>query len=57
MSTLRTLRKLLLGETWTLPIGIAVSIAAAAALSNAFVLLAGLLITQIASVGRSARPR
>ena len=57
MSTLRTLRKLLLGETWTLPIGIAVSIAAAAALSNAFVLLAGLLITLTASVGRSARPR
>jgi hypothetical protein len=57
MSTLRTLRKLLFGETWMLPAGIAVSVAAAAAAGNGFVLLAGLLITLIATVGRSARRR
>lgn len=31
MSWLRTLRKLVLGETWTLPAGIALSVVAAAA--------------------------
>jgi hypothetical protein len=30
MTLLRTLRKLVLGETWALPVGVAVSVAAAA---------------------------
>jgi hypothetical protein len=68
MSTLRTLKKLLLGETWLLPLGIATVIAAAELLIRpvaagawdhvgGFVLLAGVLLVLLASVARGARRR
>jgi hypothetical protein len=65
MSTLRTIKKLLLGETWLLPAGIAAVFTAAAlvravfhaswAHMGGFVLLAGILIVLLASVARDAR--
>jgi hypothetical protein len=66
MSTLRTLKKLLLGETWFLPIGIALVVAAGGLLVRpldhgvwrhvgGFVLLAGVLAVLLASVWRTAR--
>jgi hypothetical protein len=66
MSTLRTLKKLLLGETWLLPIGIAAVIAAGGLLVRpldagawehlgGFILLAGVLGVLLASVSRTAR--
>jgi hypothetical protein len=60
---MRTLRKLVLGETWTLPIGILVSVAVAGVLSSVagsadwwedsggFVLLALLAGAFVASLG------
>ena len=68
MSTLRTLKKLLLGETWVLPIGLAITLAAGGLLLRSFgdsdwprlggfLLLAGVLVVLIASVNRSARKR
>lgn len=66
MSTLRTLKKLLLGETWLLPLGLATVLIAAAILSHllgawdtigGFILLAGVLAVLLASVARAARPR
>ena len=68
MTTLRTLRKLLLGETWLLPLGIAaVALAAALAAKPAlagawdraggFVILAGVVAVLVASVALSSRPR
>jgi hypothetical protein len=60
VNTLRTLKKLVLGETWTLPIGVLASVGLAAAFSgtaSALVLLAGVLVTLLAGVGRSARRR
>jgi hypothetical protein len=59
---LRTLRKLVLGETWTLPIGIAVAVLVAVAVREAvgaggwwergggFVLLALLVVAFVASL-------
>jgi membrane protein implicated in regulation of membrane protease activity len=67
MTFLRTLRKLLLGETWLLPVGLAIAVAASAVLSSlasdtwadvgGFVLLAGVAIVLVLSVHVSARPR
>jgi hypothetical protein len=68
MSLLRTLRKLILGETWLLPLGVAV-VALAAGLvlkpllsgawehAGGFILLAGVAVVLLASVSASARPR
>jgi hypothetical protein len=66
MSTLRTLKKLLLGETWLLPIGVAAVVAAGGLLvrrldagvwehAGGFILLAGVLGVLLASVWRTAR--
>ena len=64
MSTLRTLKKLLLGETWLLPLGIAAVLVAAGILSDVleawdtiggFLILAGVLAVLLASVAIPAR--
>ena len=66
MTTLRTLKKLLFGETWLLPLGLAPVVGvtglllrggAASARLGGFVLLAGVLVVLLLSVARSARPR
>ena len=68
MNTLRILKKLLLGETWLLPLGIAAVIAAAALVIRpvapaqwehlgGFVLLGGVLGVLVVSVARVARQR
>jgi hypothetical protein len=68
MSTLRALKKLLLGETWLLPLGIAAVVVIAALIVRpltarawehygGFVLLAGVLCVLLASVARAARRR
>lgn len=68
MNTLRILKKLLLGETWLLPLGIAAVIAAAALVIRpfapaqwehlgGFVLLSGVLGVLVVSVARVARQR
>ena len=68
MSTLRTLKKLILGETWTLPIGIAITVSAGGLLLRSaansdgphlggFLLLAAVLVVLLASVNHSARRR
>ena len=61
---LRTLRKLVLGETWTLPIGVALAVAVSFGVralagrggwwheGGGFVLLALVLATLVAAVGR-----
>jgi hypothetical protein len=68
MRQLRTLRKLILGETWILPLGIA-ALALAVALvvrplsgddwshAGGFVLLAGVAVVLAASVARSGGRR
>jgi hypothetical protein len=65
MNTVRNLKTLLLGETWLLPLGIATVIAAALLVrhiapgawqhAGGFVLLAGVLVVLLASVGRGAQ--
>jgi hypothetical protein len=62
-----TLRKLVLGETWTLPIGVALAVGVAALLRAAsgdggwwrdaggFVLLAGIVLALLVAVGRPGR--
>jgi hypothetical protein len=62
-----TLRKLVLGETWTLPIGVALAVGVAAVLRSAagdggwwrdaggFVLLAGIVLALLVAVGRPGR--
>ena len=64
MTTLRTLKKLLLGETWLLPLGATGAVVvtgllvrggAASARLGGFVLLAGVLAVLVLSVARSAR--
>jgi hypothetical protein len=65
MSTLRTLKKLLFGETWLLPIGIAIVIAAALliraldqhlwARAGGPILLAGVIAVLLTCVRRTAR--
>jgi hypothetical protein len=68
MTTLRTLRKLLLGETWLLPLGIAAVVLAASLVAKpvlgggwdragGFVILAGIVAVLVASVALSSRPR
>jgi hypothetical protein len=67
MSTLRTIKKLLLGETWLLPAGIAATLAAGELLRRVApeawrqiggpILLAGVLIVLVTSVRRTSRPR
>ena len=66
---IRTLRKLVLGETWSLPIGVAVAVGAAALLHAAaghaawwrdgggFVLLALVVGALLVAVGRPTRGR
>ncbi|HEX6023905.1 MAG TPA: hypothetical protein VFZ00_18085 [Solirubrobacter sp.] len=49
-----TLRKLVLGETWTVPVGVALTLSAALVLRGAgwwvgFVILAGAILTLVAS--------
>ena len=65
MTTLRTLKKLLLGETWTLPIGVAVTLAGAALLRSlapdvwshlgGLALALAVLVVLYIGVARSAR--
>jgi uncharacterized membrane protein len=68
MTTLRTLRKLVLGETWVLPLGIAAVVLVTALAvrpllgdawdrAGGFVLLGGVAAVLVASVVLSARPR
>jgi hypothetical protein len=66
MTSLRTLKKLLFGETWRLPLGVAMAVAvtgllvrggATSARLGGFVLLAGVLIVLLFSVAGSARPK
>jgi hypothetical protein len=67
MSTLRTIKKLLLGETWILPAGIATVLAAGGLLRSlaagawphlgGAVLLTGVVFVLLSSVTRTARRR
>ena len=68
MTLLRTLRKLILGETWTLPLGVAATILLAGLVAKpllgdawrhagGFVLLAGILVVLVAGVATSAGGR
>jgi hypothetical protein len=67
MSTLRTLKKLLFGETWLLPAGIAAVTAISLLIRKlaptawghlgGFILLAGVLGLLLASVARTAQRR
>ncbi len=68
MNALRTVRKLLLGETWLLPLGLAVIVALTALAvrpalagrwrhAGGFVLLAGVVAVLLVSVAASARGR
>ena len=67
MSVLRTLKKLLLGETWVLPLGLAVAVAGTLLARHligghwhsigGFVLLGAVVGVVVTSVGRSARAR
>jgi hypothetical protein len=68
MSVLQTLRKLVLGETWLLPVGVGCVVALSALVlepllddawthAGGFLLLAGVLGVLVAAVGRSARGR
>jgi len=69
MSTLRQLRKLVLGETWSLPLGVGVALAAAGILravdgqhhwwhrGGGFLLLAFVALALTASLGGALRAR
>ena len=68
MRIMRELRKMILGETWLLPLGVAAVVLAAALvvrplLSRAwdhgggFVILTGIAVVLVLSVAVSARPR
>ena len=62
MTVLRTLRKLVLGETWVLPLGVASLVAAALVVREAapdvwedvggFLLLGGVLVLLVVAVNR-----
>jgi len=63
MSVLRALRTLVLGETWTLPLGVAIVLAAGALTrhyapgawhdAGGFLLLAGVVVVLIAALART----
>jgi hypothetical protein len=67
MTLVQTLRKLILGETWVLPIGVALAVGAAAVLravagdggwwrsAGGFVLLGFVLVALLAAAGRPRR--
>lgn len=65
MSVLRALRLLILGETWTLPLGVLAVLATSAAARSAapamwqdaggFVLFGGVLVVLVGEVARGAR--
>jgi hypothetical protein len=65
MTTLRTIKKLILGETWILPVSLAITLAAAGLLHRlavwahrgGFLLLAAVLLILLASTNRSACKR
>ena len=68
MSLLRTLKKMILGETWLLPLGVGLTVAAGAVGREllpgdvwrdlaGFALLAGIAVVLTLSVARSARRR
>ena len=67
MSSLRALKKLVLGETWILPLGVAAVLAAGALLRSLAAaewphfggpaLLVGVLVVLLVSVGRTSRRR
>jgi len=63
MTLLRTLRKLVLGETWILPLGIVTVLLVTAAATHAWpdsggpILTAGVIVTLVASVSRGTRVR
>lgn len=69
MTTLRQLRKLILGETWTLPLGVAIALAAAGILraldgihgwwhhAGGFVLLGLVALALSGSLGSALRAR
>ncbi len=67
MSVLRTLKKLVLGETWLLPVGLALILGGSAVLRSlvgdgwhdfgGFILVAGAAAVLVASVMSTARPR
>jgi hypothetical protein len=69
MGALHTLRKIVFGETWTLPIGIALAVAGAFVVralagrdgwwheGGGFVLLAFVVAALVAAVGRPQVPR
>ena len=67
MTTLRTLKKLLLGETWILPIGLVIAFAVASTVRSlapgawthvgGITLAAGVLAVLVASVAASVRRR
>ena len=68
MSTLRTLKKLVFGETWLLPVGVAVLLLFSALVLRplaaehwetlgGFAILAGAGAVLLVSVARGARPR
>jgi hypothetical protein len=67
LSFLRALKKLVLGETWVLPIGIIVAVGACLVVRGAlgaawrdfggFVLLVGVALTLVVAVAGSARRR
>ena len=67
MRVLREVRKLVLGETWLLPLGVAAVVLASALVvrpllgdawehAGGFVLLAGIVVVLVVSVAASARP-
>ena len=65
MTTLRTMRGLILGETWSIPLGVAVVVAAGVVLHEAapsawhdiggFLLLAGVIVVLAATLWRTPR--
>ncbi len=67
MTVLQTLKKLVLGETWLLPLGVVAVVALSLLLQSAlgkgwdhvggFVVLAGVAFVLVLSVSLSARPR
>lgn len=67
MTILRTLKKLVLGETWLLPLGVVAVVALSLLLQSAlgegwdhlggFVVLTGVAFVLVLSVSLSARPR